>query len=375
MELKKEFPFLHKFPNFIYADSAATSLKPSIVIDAIKTGYTYHTLPAGKSIYKQAEETFNATEIATKNKIITLLKIKDHEIFFGYSVTVLFDRLFFLLKKKFAEEDNINILLPRTVHNAILFPIQTHFGIKAKFFFYKDGKELREKISSTTIVILPIIDHISGTFFLPEEIEILKNNFKEKIFILDGAQSFSFFPYPLCDSAIDFLLWSSHKMYGPDNIAVLIIKKESLFDIIEKNNCEQINSKKKIENFCKSGSFSYASLFAFQECLKWVEEKIYLAPHYLSRNKNFVTNIIKHIEKRNFTLLSDKNSLNIVSFTHETMHAHDIALLFSENNIGIRSGELCSSTYCIERGISRISMGCYLNEEDIDLIQQVIAKI
>ncbi len=374
MKLKKEFPFLNIFPGFIYADSAATSLKPSIVIDAIATGYTYHTLPAGKSIYKQAEETFNQTEIATKNKIISLLQIKNHEIFFGYSMTVLFDRLFFLLKKKFIQEDNINILLPHTVHNAILFPIQTHFGIKAKFCYYKNSKELKEKISSAGIVIIPIIDHISGTFFSPEEIDMLKNKHKETIFILDGAQSFSFFPYPLYNSTIDFLLWSSHKMYGPDNIAVLIMKKESLVNSIDENNY-QIDSKKKIENFCKSGSFSYASLFAFQKCLEWVEKKIYGAPYYLSKNKNFVTNIVKHIEKKNFTLISDKESLNIVSFTHEKIHAHDIAIFFSENNIGIRSGELCSNIFTVKRGISRISMGCYLEEEDIDLIQQVIAKI
>lgn len=374
MQIKDEFPFFKKFPNFIYADSAATTLKPTSIIDAITFGYTYYTLPAGKSIYELAENAFEETEIKTKQTIRSLYQIKNHDIFFGCSVTILLDKLFFLLKKKFHDKDSINIVLPSTTHNAILFAIQTHFDTKSHLVYFQDNNDLERKISSAEIIILPIIDHISGKIFWQEQIEILKNKHKNKIFILDGSQSFSFFPYIMENSLVDFILWSSHKMYGPDNIAVLLGQQEAMSLLIDRNNI-QIDTKHKLEFFFKSGSFSYASLFGFNTCLTWIKEKIYSDKNYLIKHKYFTQTIRSELEKKRIHLLSAKESINIISFTSETTHAHDIALFFSENNIGIRSGELCSNMFTTKKGIARISLGYYIEEKDIELIQYVIKKI
>ena len=62
-------------------------------------------------------------------------------------------------------------------------------------------------------------------------------------------------------------------------------------------------------------------------------------------------------------------ALPILSFTIENIHHNDIAILLSEQNIAIRTGELCAKPLMDKlgcHGVIRISLMPYNNQQDID---------
>ena len=53
---KKDFPIFRNNPSLVYLDSAATSQKPAIVIDAIKEYYENYNANVHRGLYPLAEK-------------------------------------------------------------------------------------------------------------------------------------------------------------------------------------------------------------------------------------------------------------------------------------------------------------------------------
>lgn len=374
MSFKGQFPFFKKFPSFIYADSAATTLKPYTVLKALVKGYTLYTVPAGKSLYSKAEEALEACQIFTKETINRILKNTCYDIFFGQTVSILFDRFFLLLKEMYSDRETIKILVPLTIHNAIILPVEYFFKKKRQYLFFKNIDEIKSEIQEADIVIIPSVDHVTGEIISATYIELLKKEYPEVLFIIDASQSFSTYPYSLKNSSIDAIVWSSHKMYGPDNIAILMIKKKVTLSLSKLEILE--NDLSRLESFFKCGSFSYPALFAFQKALFWTEENIYKQELYKQKRNNHINILLSELQKiSSIKLISHLTSETLITFTHSTINAHDIALLFSKSEIGIRSGDLCTRFLPYKKGLCRISLGIYNTEKDILTIKKAIKSI
>ena len=73
-----------------------------------------------------------------------------------------------------------------------------------------------------------------------------------------------------------------------------------------------------------------------------------------------------------------ENKGAIISFTMSNAHPSDIATLFDQEGIAIRSGHHCTQPLMNKIGISqtaRISFGLYNTMEDIDILIQSINKV
>lgn len=368
--VKKVFPFFRCYPSFYFFDSAATTLKPKAIILAIKKGYTIHTLPANKSLYFCAEETFKNTEIKAKKLIHSLTKSKNYTIFFGFSVTSLFDRLFFLIFFSFHQK-KIHILLHYTVHTSITTPLEKYYKDKIEFHFYKNEtvETINQMAQTCHIIIFAMTDHITGHTWQAEIINDFKKKNKDKIVIIDASQSFAISAFkPIL---IDIIVWSSHKMYGPDSVAIIMMN-ESILNRLKTHPIIQ-HSSHNLNNEFKSGSFSYASLFAYTKTISWIKKYIYNNPRDKIEKKKFITSIYEVLEKKNnIQIVSSLDSFSIVTFFHKTIHAHDIAEQFSFHNIGIRSGDLCAYNQISHTGLIRISLGIYNEKTDIDYLIKII---
>jgi selenocysteine lyase/cysteine desulfurase len=145
-------------------------------------------------------------------------------------------------------------------------------------------------------------------------------------------------------------------MYGPDGVAIIMIHKEAIHKILIAN---QTNTVKMLSHYYKGGSFSYPSIFAFQETIDWIDNTIYKKKEYKEKKIYFIQHIIKAIKEQNLYLCSDENSMHIVSFYSQHIHAQD----------------LCASHFHQKKGICRISLGAYTDEEDIEKIIATIKTI
>ena len=98
INIKKNFPFFKKNKNIIYFDTAATSQKPLEIINSIQEGYEKYSFPAGKSYYKNAEDTFEIIK-ETKITLSNLLKCDYKNLFFFPTATIIANIIFIPFKQ------------------------------------------------------------------------------------------------------------------------------------------------------------------------------------------------------------------------------------------------------------------------------------
>ena len=73
-----------------------------------------------------------------------------------------------------------------------------------------------------------------------------------------------------------------------------------------------------------------------------------------------------------------KSRGNVISFSMDGIHPHDIAQILGDNNICIRSGHHCAMPLHTRLGISasaRVSLSIYNTEEDIDKLVVKLKEI
>lgn len=240
--MKNNFRFFTHYFDCYYFDSAATTLKPNLVIDAIKEGYEKYTLPVGKSIYVEAEIAFMETEEKARKIIFGLIRGENlYKILFSYSVTAIFEKLLFLFLLKLKKiKKKFTILVPYTVHISCINPINRFIennDCEIEFFFYKNTI-FDYLLVHIDLAIFPAVDHVTGYFLNKEEVAIFKNKNKNTIIIIDASQLFSLQYWNLETYGVDVLIWSSHKMYGPDGIAVLAVTQK-VENILKESNFTQ----------------------------------------------------------------------------------------------------------------------------------------
>lgn len=370
--LKKLFPFFNYYPDYIYLDSAATTLKPISVIDTISKAYEKNTVPATKSFYTPAIITYQESIEKTIFKINDIFKASSFDIFINHSVTIILEKIIQKLIPLLCTKKKITILMPKTAHNAFLYPIINYQNKKYNITIY-DYENIQECLKKKyDLLYIPSIDHITGASYNKEDIINYKQNNPETIIIIDGSQSYKSSPLIIHESYGDIFLMSSHKMYGPDSIAIVFIKK----NFIKKIFSSVPEQKEFTEKLLYAGSISFASLRSFLETIFFLENNIYNNSILYETQKNYIQNIYASIMKnKNLKIVSPANTVNIISFEHINQHAHDISEIFNHHKICIRSGSICSDSHIFNNGILRISLGCYVDQKDIDRVINVIKQL
>lgn len=370
--MKKLFPFFNHYSFCSYFDSAATSLKPASVIKAIAEGYERYTVPAEKSFYASAEKCFSETIEKTESILYSMFEPEKHfYIFFNQSVTISFfflvNSIFSLLKKK-----NISLLVPETVHNVIISAFEKNNFLDYVIHTYHQENFEEQLVNEFDIVYIPSIDHIMGSYYNKDCISAYKKKYPSSIVVIDSSQSYIFFSEQIKKEYGDVFLMSSHKMYGPDNVAATFIRK----GLLEKFFISNIEEKHYYKKSFYGGSFSYSSLKGFQEALYFLEKYIYLNEEYRRVQKTYIEIMYESLKKnKNVTLISKEGTSTIISFSHCLMHAHDIAHVWNEANVAVRSGDICANQELFKKGIVRISLGCYNDRNDIEKIISLINKL
>ncbi len=371
--MKLFFPFFEKHYYLHYFDSAATTLKPIDVINAINYSYMNHTIPFGKSLYKEAEICYDEVIVTLKLKLQFLFNAIEYDVFFGHSVTILLNQLLELcINNLFDKNIKIKVLLPESAHNSFINPLGKYKNIK--MFFYNDNN-FKDFLDSYLfdIIYIPIIDHITGIEI--DYMSVLKYKSKNNnvIIIADASQSAMYQNENLSDYLFDFFLLASHKMYGPDGLAILMISR---FFFQKYNNIFKHLSLFFLTSFFAQGSLAYTSFYGFFIALNFLEKNIYYNNEYKIQQHNFINLLHEKIQSNsNLILVSLPNTKTIISFYHKNKYSNDLSIYFSTFDICLRSGDLCSDFEISNFGLVRISFGFYTDLNDIVAIEKVISEI
>ena len=374
-KIKEDFPIFQERSNLAYLDNAATSQKPEQVIDAVKNFYEKNNSNEGRGLYDLAAD---ATEEYSKAraKLADFIGAEKDEIIFVRNTTeaenLLADSLEF-------EGD---IVLSKMAHHSEQLPWRRKAdeeGKKLEFMETRDGKisvdSAREKISEKTGLVA--ISHISNVFGVENPIKKIKEIAHENdaLVVLDAAQSAPHMPLDVKELDVDFLCLSGHKMLGPTGTGVLYGRKNLLDDMnpyqvgggmvdsVEKDEVNYTQAPGKFE----AGTPNIAGAVGLAAAAEYLE-KIGLE-EISGHSRKLVKQMVRGLEGIDGVEVVSPEDANLVSFTADWAHPHDVAEVLNQHGVAVRAGHHCAQPQMQEldvNGTTRASPYIYNTEEDVE---------
>ena len=397
-KFKKDFPIFKNLPKLVYLDSAATSQRPKIVVDALKNFYEKENANIHRGIYTLSEDATKNYELVRK-KIANFINSNADEIIFTKNATEGFNLLANTIKELISKDKN-EIVLTDMEHHSNLLPWQ-NFAKKYKFKLkfipltknyeldYDKAKELINK--KTAMISFTFVSNVLGTINDAQKLISLANT-QKAMTIIDASQAIQHFKINVKKLNCDFLVFSSHKMMGPTGVGVLYGKKKLLekmppflvgggtIDSVDYENAVYLNHPRKFE----AGTQNFADVIALGNSIDYLKQigfgKIQKHESELFEYALEKLHKIKDIKIYN----PGKNkSAPVISFNLQDIHPHDIAHILNDYNIAIRAGHHCCMPLikklgilgtCKVSGVCRASLSIYNTKEDINKLITALKK-
>ncbi|AGL90263.1 aminotransferase class V-fold PLP-dependent enzyme [Candidatus Phytoplasma australiense] len=385
--LRSLFPIFKANPKLVYFDSAATSLKPKKVIDEL-TSFYYNNGMANKSFAFLSSQT-NLLINETRKKTAFFLNCLPEEIIFTKGTTDSLNLLAQSLGELLEEGDEI--IVSELDHNSSVLPwLKQAKRKKAKIVFVpldSNNKITVENFSKvltkkTKIVALTHVSNLLGYMTPIKEIIDLSHQ-QNTLVVIDAAQSAAHFPIDVKALNSDFLAFSAHKLYGPFGVGVLFGKisllkklKPTFFggNSIQEFSLNDFVLNEPPHKF-EAGTLNIAGIIAFKKALEFIQEIGF--EKIQSIEKNIYQGIIKELEKIPEITIYNPQSLDIISFNFNHIHAHDVENFLAQENIYVKTGRCCAflaAKKINQTSLVRISVGVYNNQEDIDILIKNLKK-
>jgi cysteine desulfurase / selenocysteine lyase len=229
LDLVGDFPVLSRKIDgrpIVYLDSAATSLKPLPVIDAVASYYREFTANIHRGKHRLSEEASDRYEEA-RYQAAAYCRCSGNEVVFTRNTT---DALNLVAQGLSLDKSDLIVcsldshhsqLLPwREAGQVRLVRTETDGGINLEHFH--ELLALKPKV-----VALTHCSNVTGRY-LPIETMVTAAKASGAIVVLDAAQSMPHRRLDLRKLPVDFVAFSGHKMLGPSGVGVLIGRGDML---------------------------------------------------------------------------------------------------------------------------------------------------
>lgn len=393
---RSDFPMLQKKihgKNLVYFDSAATTLKPRSVIDAICRFYEEAYGTVHRAVYTLSLES-TALYGGVRRQVKQFLNAAyEEEIIFTKGTTESINLVAASFGKAFLKAGD-EVIISEMEHHSNIVPWQLiceEKGAILKVIPVTDLGELdleayKSLLSSRTKMVA--VGHVSnalGTINPVKEIVDLAHKKGAKV-LIDGAQSAAHMATNVQELDADFFTFSGHKVFGPTGVGVLYGKKALLEemppyqgggDMIARVSFDKTTYQGLPLKF-EAGTPMIASVIGLGEALRYIE---LLGKDNIMRYEEelliYATHKLKQIPDLRIIGEARKKG-PIISFIIPGMHHLDIGVLLDLQGIAVRTGHHCAQPL-MQRfnipGTVRLSFAPYNTFEEIDYFVEKLLKI
>lgn len=398
MNIRNDFPFFRNNPKITYLDSAATTQKPQVVIDAVSHFYAYDNAPIHRGIYRLAE---NATEKyeAVREIVANFIGASSSEIVFTSGTTdginqVAWGWAFHELQA------GDEIVLTQLEHHANLViwqQLQHIKGIQLRFIPVDDQLRLNLTALDTIITERTKLVTFTGSSNIVGNIPDAE---RKKIcararsvgarILIDAAQMVAHRSINVIEFDVDFLVFSGHKVLGPTGVGVLYVRR----NLHEHMHPQRVGGSMVFEVGYERSSWR-AFPYSFEAGTMPVAQVIGLGAALAYIKKNNIFDELEKYEAHLCSFLIDalediprihivgdkgmlKSSGHLVTFSVEGMHPHDIAAYLDQDGICIRAGHQCAQPIHKKLGLDgslRASFYGYTTICEVELLAQRLKKL
>ncbi len=390
--IKAKFPLFAHHPSLVYLDNAATSQKPQTVIDVMNAFYTAGNANIHRGLYElsaQATQQYEAVRMLT-GRLIGAKNPKT--IAFTKGATEAINAVAFgFLQKKLQPGDNVVItamehhanIIPwqqvchRQGARLVVVPVDAHGDLQME--------SLPGLLDSKTRLLA--VTHISNSLGAINPIEeIIACAHKKNIPVLvDAAQSVGHYPLRLVEENADFIVFSAHKMYGPQGVGVLYCREDHFDDIAPYNfgggAIEQVTfsdtSFMDYPQCMEAGTPHVAGILGLGAAIDFI---LHLNLENTSRQVHDLAALFREGLNRIGArpMGSPKVYGGIVSFQVGNIHPHDVAGFLSQCQVAVRAGHHCTQPLHEAMGIPasvRASFSIYNTPSDVDRALQALKEL
>jgi cysteine desulfurase / selenocysteine lyase len=393
----KDFPTLNKEKNgkrIAYLDSAATTQKPTVVIEAIKDYYEKSNANPHRGAYELSVLATEAYDEA-REKVRSFINAEhSEEIIFTKNATEAFNLLAMSYGMNFINEGD-EIVISIAEHHSNLIPWQNVAKVKGailKYMYTDENGELTEEevhtkiTDKTKIVSIAHVSNALGTINPVKQIAEYAHS-KGAVVIVDGAQSVPHMKVDVRDLNVDFLVIAGHKLLAPMGIGALYGKKELLEkmppvlfggDMVEYV-YEQETTYNVLPYKFEAGTQNVESAVGLSKAIDYLNE---IGMDNVEKiEKELMSYAIEEISKLDYVKIYGPRDIEkrggVLSFEIKGVHPHDVASIFDTFGVCIRAGNHCAQPLMRYLGVnatSRASIYFYNTKEDIDRLVEAIKK-
>lgn len=391
---RDDFPLLAANPDLHYLDSAATSQKPKIVLDAIRDFYETSNANPHRGAYALS---VLATERyqAARETLAKFLGIADPDcLIFTRGTTESINLVASAWGRENVQHGD-EIVVTALEHHANFVPWQ-QLAIErgAKFRICeltKNGRvdldQLRSMISSKTRVVA--FSHVSnalGTVNPVREIVSIVNERSRALTVCDGAQSAPHLRVNFDELGIDFYAFSGHKMLGPMGIGGLLGKRAILEsmrpyqtggDMIEFV-YDETTTWNELPHKLEAGTPNAANAVGLAAAADYLDsigmDEVLRHERELMQSAQFLLTRLDGI--RIYGPPAPERS-GVLSFTLDDVHPHDLATILDGEGVCIRAGHHCAQPLMRRLDLpatARASFYVYNDESDIEALVAGVLK-
>lgn len=392
-KIRQDFPMLKNNSNVIYFDSAATSLKPQSVIDAVNNFYTHGTSNIHRGDYDISFTTSKAYDNArvTLKEFINAEKVE--EIVFTSGDTESLNTVTRGYMENYLTKGDV-ILTTELEHASSILPLyKVCDRVGAQFKLIKlneDGSfnlnNLEEllKEGNVKFVCVTYVSNVLGLINPIKEIVQLAHKYNSLV-LVDGAQAVPHIKVDVKGLDVDFMTFSGHKMLGTSGVGVLYGK----LDLLDKteplmqggganarfDNCGNIILKKTPTKF-EAGTPNIEGVIGMAEAAKYLMN---IGMEEIHQNDSkLVRYAIDELSKlENVEVYNPTSECSLVTFNVKGIFAQDAASYLNANGICVRSGNHCAKILHNVIGSTetiRASLYFYNTKEEVDKFIKVVSE-
>jgi cysteine desulfurase / selenocysteine lyase len=397
LAVRGDFPILERSFDgapLIYLDSASTSQKPAVVIDALAQHLRAHNANVHRGVYALAQEADAAYESA-RARVAAFTGWDPETTIFAKNVTETINLIAYAWGLDHLRRGDA-VLITEMEHHANVVPWQQlcrRTGAQLRYLNIDERGELspaqlRDELAKGDVKLVSFT-HVSNVLGTINPVAEMTAMIREAgaLSVVDGAQAVPHMPVDAKALGADFYAWTGHKALGPTGIGVLHGRREILDsmepfltggDMISSVDFQSATWNELPWKF-EAGTPPIAEAVALAVAVDYLAglgmERV--REHELELTQKMLDEL-QGVE--GLQILGPPEAARrggLVSFTIEGLHPHDVAELANREGVCIRAGHHCAQPLMRRLGVgatARASVGVYSEPWEIEALAAALRK-
>lgn len=399
-QVRQDFPLLnqdppHGKPRLAFLDSAASSQKPQVVIDALRDYYEHDNANIHRGVYDLSERATIQYE-ASRSTIATFINARTaREVVFVRNTTEAINLVAHAWGRANIGPGD-QIVFTTMEHHSNIVPWQLlaestgaqlgHVRITS------EGRLDREHFTELMarepkLVALTHVSNSLGTVNPVKEL-VAEAHAAGAVVLVDGAQSVPHMAIDVQDLDCDFFAFSGHKMLAPMGAGVLYGKKALLDAIppflgggsmIRKVTLDRTTWADVPMKF-EAGTPSVGDAIVLSRAVDYLQtlgmDRVW------AHEQELATLALDRLQEvPGLTIYGPQDMTDrsgVISFGFAEIHPHDVAAILNEDNVAVRAGHHCTQPLMNALDVvatTRASFYVYNDASDVDRLVQSLLRV